>query len=125
RSLDEAAAAGDPLIDIVVKFGEGVDYDLATKTVNSLGPDIELNTAHWYGSPQLRIGQVTAEGALRLFNARFKRVPLGQQNSQFFRWSSTKILQWPDEIATYVESIGATQPGADDDGQPYVPLFDR
>jgi hypothetical protein len=39
RSLDEAVAAAEPLIDIVVKFKEGVDYDLATAMVNSLGPD--------------------------------------------------------------------------------------
>jgi hypothetical protein len=30
RSLDEAVAAGEPLIEIAVTFKGGVDYDLAT-----------------------------------------------------------------------------------------------
>jgi hypothetical protein len=125
RSLDEAAGAREPLIDIVEKFKGGVDYDLATRAVNSLGQDIELYAGHWYGSHQLRIGQVTAEGALRLFIVCFRRVPLERSNSQSFRWSSTEIVRWPASIAPYVESIGITQPGANDDGQPYVPLFER
>ena len=134
RSLVDAVAAEEPLIDIVVIFKEGVDYDLATAAVNSLGTDIELRPAHWYGKPQWRIGQITAEGALRLFNARFTRVPFQPQypkwlayesQSECFLWSSTQIIRWPDEIAPYVKSISATQPGSNDDGQPYVPLFDR
>jgi hypothetical protein len=135
RSLDEAAAAGEPLIAIVVRFKEGVDYDRATAAVNSLGPDIDLRSAHWYGDPRLRIGAVTAEGALRLFCARFTRVPIERWNPQTrsydgvhsdsFKWDSTQITRWPDELAGFVESIGVSQPGADDDGQPYVPLFER
>jgi hypothetical protein len=132
RSLDDAVRAGEPLIDIAVSFKEGVDYDLATAAVNALGPDIELDLRHWYGSPRLRIGQVTAEGALRLFAARVVRVPLERWNpesrqhegvwSDQFRWSATKIAHWPDEIAPYVQSIGITQPGTNDDGQAYVRL---
>jgi hypothetical protein len=135
RSLDEAVAAGEPLIEIVVRFKEGVDYDLAMAAVNSLGSDIELHSGHWYGNPRLRIGAVTAEGALRLFCARFSRVPLERWNPQirsydgvhddYFRWDSTQITQWPRELSAYVESIGVSQPGANDDGQSYVPLFER
>jgi hypothetical protein len=124
RSLDEAVSAGEPLIDIVVKFREGIDYDLATAAANSLGPDVELRAGHWYGIAQLRIGCVTAEGALRLFGTHFRRIPL-QPPGSYFRWSSTEITRWPEEIAPYVESISVTQPGANDDGQAYVPLFDR
>lgn len=62
RSLNEAVGAREPLIEIVVRFKEGVDYDLATAAVNSLGPDINLRLGHWYGDPRLRIGAVTAEG---------------------------------------------------------------
>jgi hypothetical protein len=135
RSLDEAAASGEPLIEITAVFKEGVDYDLAMAAVNSLGPDIELSPGHWYGDPRLRIGAVTAEGALRLFGARFTRVPLEPWNSQtrsyegvhsdYFRWSATEIVQWPPEVAPYLKGIGVSQPGADDDGQWYVPIFDR
>jgi hypothetical protein len=51
---------------------------------------------------------VTAEGALRLFCTRFTRVPLERWNPQtgyqgvpsgYFRWSSTKIARWLDEVA--------------------------
>src|SRR5262245_35263844 len=135
RSLDEAVGAREPLIEIVVYFKEGVDYDLATAAVNSLGPDINLRPGHWYGDPQSRIGAVTAEGAFRLFGARFTRVPLKMCNPQsrsyeclsscYFIWTSTKITRCPDDFAPYVQSVGAPQPGADDDGQWYVPLFDR
>lgn len=134
RSLDEAVALGEPLIDIVVIFKEGVDYELATAAVNSLGPDIALSPGRWYDNPRWRIGAVTAEGALRLFCARFTRVPLQRWNPKtrshdgvhddYFRWSSTEISQWPREVTPYLESIGITQPGADDDGQWYIPLFD-
>jgi hypothetical protein len=123
HSLDEAVGAGEPLIEIVVMFKEGVNYDLATAAVNALGPDVELHPGHWYGSSQLRVGCLTAEGARRLFDADFRRVPY-PPGSGFFRWTSTKILKWPDEIAPYVQSITASQPGADDDGQPYVPRLD-
>src|SRR5215813_8772551 len=124
RPLDEAVGAREPLIEIVVRFKEGVDYDLATAAVNSLGPDINLRLGHWYGDPRSRIGAITAEGALRLFCARFTRVPLERWNphtgyegvpSGYYRWSSAKITRWPDEIAPYVQSIGTPHPGADDD----------
>src|SRR5712672_2907767 len=113
RSLDEAVGAGEPLIEIVVLFKEEVDYDLAAAAMNLLGPDIGLNHGHWYGNPRLRVGDITAEGALRLFSARFVRVPVELWNPQdgsylltgCFRWSSTKITQWPDEVAPYVQSI--------------------
>jgi len=90
RSLDEAVAGGEPLIEIVVRFKEGVDYDLATAAVNSLGSDIELHSGHWYGDPRLRIGAVTAEGALRLFCARFTRVPLERWNHQTRRYDGVR-----------------------------------
>jgi hypothetical protein len=135
RSLHDAVRAGELLIDIVVIFKAGVDYDRATAAVNALGSDIELDLRHWYDNPRWRIGQVTTEGALRLFAALVVRVPLDRWNpesrrheggwSDQFRWSSTKIVQWPDEIVPYVQSIGITQPGANDNGQAYVPLFDR
>lgn len=135
RSLDEAVAAGEPLIDIVVLFKEGVDYDVATATVNRLGPDIDLDSRHWYDDPRSRTGQVTAEGALRLFGTRVTRVHLERWNPEarkydgvhdnVFRWDSVEITQWPCELTAYVESIGITQPGANDDGQPFVPRFER
>ncbi len=135
RSLHDAVSAGEPLIDITVRFKDGVDCDRATDIANSLGPDLELRKFHWYGDPALRTGEVTAEGAFRLFGVKIRRVPLAKwdptQNKHdgvhenFFRWDGVQITSWPDELIPLVKSIGMTQPGADDDGQGYVPLFDR
>jgi hypothetical protein len=134
RSLDEAVHAGEPLIDIVVVFKEGVDFALATERANALGPDLELDRRDWHGEPRFRIGQVTAEGMLRLFRVRIRRVPLEKWDEQanayvgvherLFRWDQHKIVQWPQELRPFLESVGITQPGADDNGQAYIPLFD-
>lgn len=135
RSLDDAVRAGEPLIDITVRFKDGVDCKRATDIANSLGPDLELKTFDWYGHPALRTGQMTAEGALRLFGVKIRRVRVPRwdpiQNTydgvhdNFFRWDIVPIETWPDELVPYVKSISTPQPGADDDGQAYIPLFDR
>jgi hypothetical protein len=134
-SLDDAVAARNPLIDVTVCFKDGVDYKQATKLLNSLGSDIEFHEGDWYGSARLRTGVMTAEAAFRLFNADFVRVPLEKWDAErkqyighwdnTFRWSSTEITQWPAILSDYVKSIGASQPGYDDDGQPYIPLHHR
>lgn len=128
RSLDDAVSAQEPLIDIIVVFKDGVDYAEATRIANALGPDLYLNSPDWYNDPRLRIGCVTVEGALRHFGVRVRRVPLANWNDRnkryegvhkdFFRWDQVEIFQWPEPLAPFVEGIGITQPGADDDGQP-------
>lgn len=135
RSLDAAVAAGEPLIDITVSFVDGADGTVATGLLNALGDDIEIDEHPWYGDDGLRIGQVTAEGAFRLFGARFTRVNLDKwkpetqrpegRHGNVFRWSRTEIVRWPDELVGFISSMGITQPGANDDGQPYIPLFNR
>ena len=135
RSLDEAFANGEPLIDLIVRFLNGVDDVAATKILNALGDDIHFHESPWYNDRGLRIGQATAEGAWRLFNTRFTRVPLDKWNpetkrhegysSEYFRWSQTAIERWPEELSGLVASIGMTQPGANDNFQPYIPLNDR
>ena len=134
RSLDAAVAAGEPLIDLVVRFVDGVDDMRATALLNGLGDDIEFDERPHYDDRRLRIGQATAEGVLRHFNARFTRVPLERWDaekgehvgywSDSFRWSDTSIKQWPNALAGLVKSIGVTQPGANDEGQPYTPLYE-
>ena len=42
-----------------------------------------------------------------------------------FRWDTVPIETWPEELVPYVKSISTSQPGADDDRQAYIPLFDR
>ena len=67
RSLDDAVRAGEPVIDIMVKFKDGVDSGQATDIAHSLDPELELRKFHWYGDLALRTGEVTSEGAFRLF----------------------------------------------------------
>ncbi|MGO9483633.1 MAG: hypothetical protein ACLPX9_03470 [Rhodomicrobium sp.] len=135
RSLDDAVSAHEPLIAIVVRFKDDVDYAVATRIASRLGPDLWLHLGDWYNNPRLRIGCVTAEGALRHFGVRIRRVPLAKWNEKnnrfegvhedFFRWDQIKIVRWPEALAPFVEAVSITQPGADDDGQAYTPLFDR
>jgi hypothetical protein len=135
RSLDDAVSAHEPLIDIVVVFKSGVDYAVATRIANALGPDLWLHKGDWYNDPRLRIGCLTAEGALRHFGVHVRRVPLAKWNERnkrfegvhedFFRWDQIEIVQWPEPLVPFVEAVSITQPGADDDGQAYTPLFDR
>lgn len=83
----------------------------------------------------MRTGQVTAEGALRLFGVKIRRIRMPKmdpiQNTydgvhyDFFRRDIVPIETWPDELVPYVKSISTPRPGADDDGQAYIPLFDR
>jgi hypothetical protein len=42
-----------------------------------------------------------------------------------FRWSQTEIIKWPQELMPFVQSVSVAQPGANDDGQAYTPVFDR
>lgn len=134
RSIDDTVAAGEPLIDLTISFIPGVDYEHATTVLNSLGTDIDVGQTHWYGDARIRSATITAEGAYRLFGVKFRRVPLEIWNpatgthspsASLFRWSSERITSWPERAAPFIKSIGTSQPGADDECQDYVPLFDR
>jgi hypothetical protein len=125
--LHRALARGAPLVDIVVRFRDGVDYAAATAAVNALGDDIDLYPQPWYAVPALRLGTATKEALERLFAWQLIRVPLERYDEATGIWDT-----WPDTyywkelnepqafpapVAALIASIGCTQPGADDNGQ--------
>ena len=128
RGLIAALERGAPLADILVRFRPGIDFAAATQTVNALGDDIDLRARPWYDDPALRIGSATKEALERLFAWHLIRVPMARYDEAAGVWSTwPNAYYWkeqdeprlPAELTDLVESIGLTQPGADDDGQYY------
>jgi hypothetical protein len=127
--LDRAAARGAPLADVEVRFRAGVDAAQATRRINALADDLDLYPGDWHGNPLLRIGSATAEALERLFGWRLARVPLERYDEasgtwgtweNAFRWEEiVRPQRYPDGIEELIDSIGITQPGADDQGQPW------
>ena len=130
--LNKLCESGIPLIEIVVRFKDGVDYEEATKKFNSLGEDIHLHSGDWYNQPNLRVGDASAESLFRLFDWKFHRIPLILQNeetgkfedSDYFCWEDLKPKNvMPAIMQGIVENISYSQPGSNDQGQWYEPKF--
>jgi len=130
--LNRLAMSGTPLIQIVVRFKEGIDYEKANQEFNSLGEDIHLAEGAWYNQPNLRVGDASAESLFRLFGWKVHRIPLILQNpdtgefeeSQFFCWEDLEPRKFmPSNMEDIIESISYSQPGTNDDGQWYEPKF--
>ena len=127
--LERALSHGAPLAEIVVRFHEGIDAVAATNAFNALGDDIDLHLRPWYDDPALRVGSATKEALERLFGWRLIRVPLDRYDEatgtwgkwpNAFRWEELNSPEHlPPSVAALVQSIGISQPGADDDGQWY------
>jgi hypothetical protein len=125
--LEEAVRKGAPLADFTLLFVEGVDYVAATEKLNSLAEDFHLKPCDWYNDPRLRVGQATKEALERLFGWRIKRAPLERYDNDSKTWSHwPDIYRWEEisrpacyPVEGVIESIGLSQPGADDDGQWY------
>jgi len=129
--LHRALAKNAPLIDVVVQLQDGLDYPRVTEEVNALADDFDLHAGDWYGIPGCRSGTATAEALERLLGWRHVRIPLPRYDEATDSWGT-----WPDDfcwqelnqpqldrfpLAGVIQSIGSTQPGADDDGQWYEP----
>lgn len=131
--LRRALARGAPLIDVVVRFRDGVDAAEATRRINALADDLDLHPGDGYGNPRVRLGTATAEAMERLFGWRITRVPLERYeetagtwgvSDAYFRWDDAGgPLRYPDGIAELIDDISTTQPGAHDDGQPWPSYF--
>ncbi len=114
-----AFSRGEPLVDVGVKFRAGVDCVTATKLLNSLADDFDLYPRPWYDDPQSRMGTATRAALLRMFGWRLKRAPL-PSNEHFYWWKEVSPPNhFPKGLENAIESIGLSQPGADDDGQWY------
>jgi hypothetical protein len=127
--LDHAIRQGAPLVDVVVRFREGVNYTEATQCLNTLADDFDLLTRPWYDEPALRIGSATKEALERLFGWRLIRVSLERYFEETGQWGTwDDVYRWeevsgpkryPEPVADLIESIWISQPGSDDEGQWY------
>lgn len=114
-----ALLRGEPLADVTVVFRVGVDAMSATERINLLASDFDLRRKPWYDDPRLRIGTGTRDALERMFGWRLRRSPL-PGNKVVFRWEEvTRPTSYPPGLEELIESIGLSQPGADDDGQWY------
>jgi hypothetical protein len=116
-ALYEAIRKGAPLVEITVRFVEGIDCAAATDQLNAIADDFHLTPRPWYDDPQLRVGSATKEALERLFGWRLKRVPLVGQ-PDLFCWGEVSAVQ-RHPIDGVIQGIAMEQPGADDDGQWY------
>lgn len=115
--LTQAIQRGAPLVEVTVRFVDGIDYVEATQLLNGLADDFHLKPKPWYGIPGLRVGFATKEALERLFGWRLHRVPIAGQN-EFYCWGEVSPVQrYP--VAGVIMSIHMSQPGAGDDGQWY------
>lgn len=127
--LDAALTRGAPLVEIVVRFREGIDAPTATRAFNELGDDINLASGAWYDDPLLRVGSTTKEALVRLFGWYLTRVPLERYDAETDTWGHwPDVYRWevigtpafyPESVRDLVASISVTQPGQDDNGQWY------
>ncbi|GAA6137045.1 hypothetical protein NBRC116583_07920 [Arenicella sp. 4NH20-0111] len=130
--LNQLAASNVPLIEIVVRFKEGIDYKNATEQFNSLGEDIHLSGGDWYNQPNLRVGDASAEALFRLFGWKVHRVPLileghekgATTESEYYCWDELEPqCCLPSTMQDIIGGISFSQPGSNDEGQWYEPKF--
>jgi hypothetical protein len=112
-----ATERGEPLADFTICFVEGNDYQTLTDRLNQLAADLFVHEIPWYDVPNLRIAVATKAALEREFGWVIRRVP---HPSGGYWWESTnKPLRYPKGLDGCIADMGLSQPGANDDGQPY------
>ena len=129
EGLAAAVKRGAPLVEITVRFVEGIDYAAATEAMNRLSDQLHLLGMPWYGDDTFRTGSATKEALESLFGWILIRVPLERFDEatatwghwpDFYRWEESQPVQrYPQEVAGLIARLGCSQPGAEDDGQWY------
>ena len=118
-SFKAAFERGEPLADVVVKYREWVNAADATEQLNLIAEDFDLHLKPWYDDPRLRLASATRDALLRLFGWKLIRAQV-PNNPGLFWWKEVNgPLTHPPGFEDAIESLGLTQPGADDDGQWY------
>ena len=127
--LNAAHDRGEPLVEVTIQFRVGVDAVAATDRINAECEDFNLHPRPWYDQPRQRVGSATRGALERLFGVRLKRVRLERYDEAAGTWG-----HWPNawrweqvggpepgrsEIGELVESVGLSQPGQGDEGQPW------
>lgn len=125
--LTELFQAGKPLVEVGISPAEGADIHEIAARLHSIAPDIELRQTR-YGSNKLE-GDATAEAMERLFGFKLRRVNIPKWDAELqvydgvhedgFMWESDN--DWtstPPELIGQIRSVGYSQPGTNDNGQP-------
>lgn len=114
--IQAALDRGEPLADFTVTFVSGIDYEDAANRLSVLADDIFVHRIPYY-RPNCRLVVATKAALEREFGWDLRRVPCP---SGGYWWcihaQATKV---PDAVAGCIAEVGLTQPGNDDDGQPY------
>jgi hypothetical protein len=128
-ALKAAYDRGEPLVEVTLQFRADVDPVAATDRINAECEDFDLHRRPWYDQPRLRVGSATRAALERLFGMRLARVMLERYDEVTCAWSHWpnawrwELVGGPDlgasEVARLVETIGLSQPGQGDDGQPW------
>jgi hypothetical protein len=128
-SLKAAHDRGEPLVEVTVQFRADVDPVAATERINAECEDFDLYPRPWYDQPRLRVGSATRAALERLFGMQLKRVRLERYDEVTGTWGHwPNAWRWeqvggPDlgcsALASMIRSIGLSQPGQGDDGQPW------
>jgi hypothetical protein len=116
EGFKSAFANGEPLADVTVVFRPGVDGVAATERLNALADDFDLHPRPYYDDPRLRIGTATKTALERLFGWRVVRAHLPGGGGYWWE-TVTEPSRYPEGCEALIESMGLSQPGADDDGQ--------
>jgi hypothetical protein len=127
--LKAALARGEPLVEVTVQFRADLDAAAMTDRINAECEDFDLYPRPWYDQPQLRVGSATLAALGRLFGLQLKRVRLERYEEATGTWGHwPNAWRWeqvggPDldcsALGNLVESVGLSQPGQGDDGQPW------
>lgn len=115
-ALRAAIARGEPLADFSVTFTEGLDYAALTERLNRLAGDLLVH-AHPHYVPHCRLAVGTKAALAREFGWVLRRAPrLGGG----YWWEVAVGPRWaPAGLEGCIVEVGLSQPGGDDDGQPY------
>jgi hypothetical protein len=84
--------------------------------LNALADDFDLWPRPWCDDPRMRRGTASKNALERLFGWLIERAPL--PGGAGYWWVTVREpSRYPEGCGTLIESMGLSQPGADDDGQ--------
>jgi len=115
-ALRGAAERGEPLVDITISFADGFDYADLTRRLNRLADDILVHDLPHY-TPSCRLAVATKAALGRESGWVIRRAPCPAGG---YWWEEVvEPSRLPTDLRGCIVGMGLTQPGGDDDGQPY------
>ena len=120
RVLADYVKRNKPLVEITIEPANGVDPEWLACQLNQLGEDLDVYP-HWGvgvdPNCKLLAGQTTPEALSRYFGWTVVRTEL-QSGVRYWNEVSGPTT-YPTGLATHIASLGMSQPGQCDNGQPY------